>query len=55
MVLIPYGERINLRSTIKVLGAGDFYSGLYLVDPVSYDFNKPGSLSSTLHLKRDIA
>lgn len=54
--LIPYypdGRRIGLRSTITVLGAGDFYSGLYLIDPLSFDF-KPGSLYCTLHDVRDI-
>lgn len=56
LTLIPdysEGETIRLRDTVEVVNAGDFNSGLWLVDPMRYEFG-PGRLTHTLDIYRDI-
>ena len=47
------GRRIQVRQTIRLTGAGLFYSDRYIVDAIRYEY-RPGSLTTDLSIYKDI-
>lgn len=52
IVFPPEGERLDARNTVELQHVGKLFSGKYICDGVSYQF-EPGKLSVNLDLYRD--
>lgn len=49
----PNNERLDVRKTVEINAVGKLFSGKYICDSVTYDF-EPGTLALMLDLYRDI-
>ena len=54
LVFPPDGTRLDVRNTVAIENVGKLFSGKYICDTVSYDF-EPGKLGLDLDLYRDIS
>ncbi|MDQ4119871.1 MAG: hypothetical protein M3209_00205 [Acidobacteriota bacterium] len=51
-VVAPYGARIDVRDSIRIMEVGKLFSGVYICDGVRYNF-RPGTMELDLDLYRD--